>query len=127
LSKGEIRDALSSARRALENLANETWKQFLKSGDCPLCLSFRRPKTEPDLRNLVEQLRAKARRDDFVHAKKEPIGSSLDALLGIDGQSREWRYLNKGTHEEEDRAEFDLATVQRIIGSLELLDGVLKN
>ena len=55
------------------------------------------------------------------------ICSALDNLIGIDGQAKEWRYLNKGTHEEEDRTEFDRSTIQAIIESLETLDSVLKN
>ena len=40
----------------------------------------------------------------------------------MSGDSREWRYLNKGTHEENDRAEFDRNTVSTIIIALERLD-----
>ncbi len=51
----------------------------------------------------------------------EPINS----LLGINGNCREWRYLNKGTHEENDRAEFDRGTVSAIIATLVNLDEAL--
>jgi hypothetical protein len=46
-------------------------------------------------------------------------------LLGINGDSREWRYLNKGTHEEADRAEFDRQSVQQIVAALEQLDAAV--
>ncbi len=126
-AKGEIRDALSNSRRALENISKEIWKQFLQSGDCTISVKFRTPRLDVDLRNLAEQLRCKAKDDVCKYPKKDLVFASLDALLGIDGQSREWRYLNKGTHEEEDRAEFDRITVQQIIQALENLDVVLKN
>ena len=49
----------------------------------------------------------------------------LEKLLGINGKSREWRYLNKGTHEEADRAEFDRNMVNEILTALEQLDTAL--
>lgn len=49
----------------------------------------------------------------------------LVAMLGMSGDSREWRYLNKGVHEEFDRAEFDIQTVTEIIGHLSQLDTVV--
>jgi len=45
--------------------------------------------------------------------------------MGVPLAPREWRYLNKGTHEEADRAEFDRSTVKSIIDSLTGLDSVL--
>lgn len=44
---------------------------------------------------------------------------------GINGECREWRYLNKGTHEENDRAEFDRGTVIQIIAALVNIDQAL--
>jgi DNA sulfur modification protein DndD len=49
----------------------------------------------------------------------------IESLLGVGNNSREWRYLNKGTHEEADRAEFDRQTVEQIITALEQLDAAL--
>jgi len=48
-----------------------------------------------------------------------------ERLLGVNGESREWRYLNKGTHEEEDRSEFERQTVAEIVSVIEELDQVL--
>ena len=39
----------------------------------------------------------------------------IETLLGISGDSREWRYLNKGTHEEADRAEVHQAIEQEAL------------
>lgn len=44
-----------------------------------------------------------------------------ERLLGVNGDSREWRYLNKGTHEE-DRSEFERQTVAEIVLVIEELD-----
>ena len=35
-----------------------------------------------------------------------------------------WTYLNKGTHEEADRDDFDDALVEQIVGKLEALNGL---
>ena len=45
----------------------------------------------------------------------------------MSGEPREWRYLNKGTHEESDRTEFDRQTVNIIVIALEKLDAALAN
>jgi len=54
------------------------------------------------------------------------ILTQIEVLLGLSGDSREWRYLNKGTHEEADRAEFDRQSVQLIVTTLEQLDAALQ-
>lgn len=125
-SKGEIRESLAKSRRALEFLGKGTWRLIAKYGDGNLSLKFRNSKSKAELRNLIDQLRCKSKKDDFVHPHKCTVKSALDSLLGIDGQSREWSYLNGGTHEEEDRTEFDRLTVEEIVKSLESLDSVLK-
>jgi hypothetical protein len=111
----------------MEHLANDTWQFVCKNGDGALSLRFHSPNGIPDLRHKVEQLRCKINKPNFIHPKKIAIDKQLTSLLGIDGGSPEWRYLNKGTHEEEDRAEFDRATVETIITSLMALDTALKD
>jgi len=126
-NKSEIRESLANGRRALECLAHDTWKFIARHGDGNLSLKFREPKGKPELRNLVEQLIIKVNKTEFIHKHKDAIFTALSSLCGIDGNSREWRYLNKGTHEEEDRSEFDRSTVKTIVESLESLDAVLKS
>ncbi len=62
---------------------------------------------------------------NFSDPNKSKIFDPLNSLVGMSGDSREWRYLNKGTHEENDRAEFDRNTVSEIILALERLDQAL--
>jgi hypothetical protein len=50
--------------------------------------------------------------DNSAHNKMGLINRCGLAMLHISGDSREWRYLNKGTHEEADRAEFDRSIVK---------------
>ncbi|MDF4677618.1 ATPase, partial [Vibrio parahaemolyticus] len=51
---------------------------------------------------------------------------ALDSLLGVGGQDPHWVYLNKGTHEETDRVEFENGTVGTIVSSLDALDKALE-
>lgn len=124
--KNEIRDALGKSRQALESLAKEkVWNYVNKYGDGNLSIKLRSAKASIELRNLTEQLKTKINKTDFSDVNKNAVLSPIESLLGVSGDSREWRYLNKGTHEETDRAEFDRQTVNQIIMALEGLDAAL--
>jgi DNA sulfur modification protein DndD len=126
LERNEVRDALSKSRQALESLTKgKVWRYINRYGDGNLSLKLRSANHPIELRNLTEQLRSKVIKGDFCDINKNTVFEPLDKLLGINGNSREWRYLNKGTHEESDRAEFDRNTVEAIINNIEKLDAVL--
>jgi DNA sulfur modification protein DndD len=126
LEKLETRSALEKARQALETLTKgKIWRYVSKYGDGNLSIKLRTVKAPIELRNLTEQLKKKLSFQEFRHADKDAVLDPITTLLGISGDSREWRYLNKGTHEEADRAEFDRGTVKKIIDSLTALDSVL--
>lgn len=126
LDKLETRDALEKARLALEVLTkNKIWRYVSKHGDGNLSIKLRTANSNIELRNLSEQLKTKLSQQEFTHVAKDSILNPITTLLGISGDSREWRYLNKGAHEETDRAEFDRSTVKSIIGFLTDLDSVL--
>ena len=77
---------------------------------------------EPALRNLCEALRKKLRdAGSFNHANKQIIVGALERILGIPGTSLIWTYLNKGTHEEADRDDFDGEQVEAVVRTLEEL------
>lgn len=125
--KNEIRDALDKSRKALESLTKgKVWHYVNRYGDGNLSIKMRSITAPIELRNLTEQLKSKIKKADFSNQNKNTVLSPLDSLLGIDGNSREWRYLNKGTHEEENRAEFDRQIVNQIITALEDIDKALK-
>lgn len=126
IDRNEIREALSKSRQALESLTKDkVWKYVTKYGDGNLTLKLRSHKAPIELRNLTEQLRKQIGKVDFGDQNKNVVFVSLDTLLGLNGESREWRYLNKGTHEENDRAEFDRHSVQTIVNAIEQLDAAL--
>ncbi len=121
-NRNQIRDALTTSRKALESLTkNKLWKYVSKHGDGNLCLKLRSSTSPIELRNLTDQLRSKIGKGDFSDQSKSQVYDPLETLLG----SLEWGYLNTGTHEEQDIAEFDRHTVQTIIESLEKIDAAL--
>lgn len=124
--KNEIRDALDKSRKALESLAKgKVWNYVNRYGDGNLSIKLRSATAPIELRNLTEQLKSKIAKATFTDPSKIAVLSHIESLLGICGNSREWRYLNKGTHEEADRAEFDRQTVNDIVTALEQLDTAL--
>ncbi|MDF3124373.1 AAA family ATPase [Rheinheimera sp. 1928-s] len=126
IDRNEVRDALAKSRQALEALTKQkVWKYVSRYGDGNLSIKLRSATSPIELRMLTDQLRSKIAKVDFADQNKQIVYEPIDALLGMNGESREWRYLNKGTHEENDRAEFDRHTVQTIIGLLAQLDAVL--
>lgn len=126
ITKLETRNALEKSRQALESLTKgKIWRYVSKHGDGNLSIKLRAYNSPIELRNLTEQLKSKISKQDFIHADKDAVLGALSKLLGINGGSREWRYMNKGTHEESDRAEFDRGVVEEIVNCLVVLDSTL--
>jgi len=42
----------------------------------------------------------------------------LQEMLSIPERHMAWQYLNKGTHDEEDREDFEIGVVRKIVGAL---------
>lgn len=121
--RNEIREALAKCRQSLESLMKgKVWRYVNKYGDGNLSLKLRSATAPIELRNLSDQLKKQINKVDFSDQNKSAVFGPIDVLTGLSGESREWRYLNKGTHEEDGRAEFDRATVETMISALEELD-----
>lgn len=124
--KNELRFALGKSRQALESLTTgRVWQYVSKHGDGNLSIKLRAANAPIGLRQLTEQLKTKIKKGDFTDAEKHNVLSPIEQLLGINGDSLEWRYLNKGTHDEVDRAEFERNSVHTIVSALALLDQAL--
>lgn len=120
---GDWRSALSASRQSLEMLTDKMWKWLGKHELGQLTLPLAGRGAEPALRNLCEAL--KKRLDEartFVHPDKPAVIHGLSAVLGIPAPSNVWMYLNKGTHEEANRDDYDANLVQTIVENLESLD-----
>jgi recombinational DNA repair ATPase RecF len=115
------REALATGRRALELLAAKIWKWLIALNRGDLRLELAGPGAEPSLRDLCDALRAKIDDNTFAHPEKNEVLASLRLILGIPAQNLIWMYLNKGTHEQEDRDDFDAALVETVVVTLERL------
>ena len=126
IRKNELRFALGKSRQALESLTTgKIWQYVSKHGDGNLSIKLRAANAPIGLRQLTDQLKTKIKKNDFTDTEKHNVLSPIEQLLGINGDSLEWRYLNKGTHDEVDRAEFERNSVHIIVSALALLDQAL--
>jgi hypothetical protein len=117
------REALAASRQALEMLSEKVWRWLGSHDHGLLSLQLAGIGAEPGLRNLCEAL-AKKLKDakTFNHANKEQLMVAYDRILGIPATNLVWTYLNKGTHEEAERDDFDGEVVESVIQTLEDLD-----
>jgi DNA sulfur modification protein DndD len=91
-----------------------------------LSVQLTRPGAKPELMNVVQSIAKEIRRSSLESSQKAQLDTGLSAILGVNQTSREWDYLNKGVHEEEDRGEFDKGTVRGIVVALEALDAAIE-
>lgn len=125
VNQGDDRAALGCSRQALEMLTAKVWAWLGRCDQGMLTLKIAGAGAEPALRNLCESLRAKLRgATTFTHGDKAAVIEALDAILGIPEQSLVWYYLNKGTHEEANRDDFDSSVVESVVRTLQSLDAL---
>jgi len=117
------RSALAASRQALEMLSEKVWRWLGSHDQGVLNLMLAGVGAEPPLRNLCEALVKKLRdAKTFNHANKESLLIAYGRILGIPANNLVWTYLNKGTHEEADRDDFDGELVESVVQTLEELD-----
>jgi hypothetical protein len=118
--------ALYNSRCCLENLSHRLWKRLGKLYKTEFTVVIRAPGGIPDLMSVVNSLHKytkKINSDD----KYSEILQILEYFLGLNSKSSIcWQYLNKGTHEEEGKLEFDHLIVREIWEKLKQLDIALK-
>lgn len=123
LERFQLRDALGNSRRALEMLANKAWKWLGSHDQGELRLALDGPGRPPILRDVCDSLRVKlAGTPNFQHPSKQPLHDALTEVLAASNPT--WNILNKGTHEEENREEFDRVQVELVISRLERIDAL---
>lgn len=117
------REALASCRQGLEMLSEKVWR-WMGSHDLGLLsVQLAGVGAEPGLRSLCDALRK--RLDDavtFNHVNKAPLLAAYGRILGIPAANLVWTYLNKGTHEEANRDDFDAELVESVVQALEEID-----
>jgi len=119
------REALAACRQGLEMLSEKVWRWLASHDLGVLNLQLVGVGAEPGLRNLAEAL-FKRLNDTatFNHANKPLLVAAYGRILGIPAANLVWTYLNKGTHEEANRDDFDATLVETVVETLEALDGL---
>lgn len=106
-------------------LAEKVWR-WLASHDLGVInLQLAGVGAEPSLRNLSEALYKRLNDSaTFNHPNKAALVNAFGRILGIPAANLIWTYLNKGTHEEANRDDFDADLVESVVQTLEALDGL---
>lgn len=125
LAAEEKRDALRHSRPAIESVTDRLWTWLGKQGDGRLELKLGGPRANWELNNKCAKLRSALGRIPNPHVAMPTVLAAFDDLLGINGSSIEWGYLNSGTHDAQRDNEFDRATVRRIVEATTALDAGL--
>ena len=117
------REALAACRQGLEMLSEKVWRWLASHDLGVLNLQLVGVGSAPGLRNLSKAL-FKRLNDTatFNHANKPLLVASYGQILGIPAANLVWTYLNKGTHEEANRDDFDATLVETVVQTLEVLD-----
>jgi DNA polymerase III delta prime subunit len=123
LAEGRVRDAVASARRAMESINERTWAFLVRVGCGEIHLKFPRPRAPLDQNNLASQIKSALAKSAFVHERKQPLLDGYTTMLS----PREWAIFNLATHEMAGIEDFDQATVHRVINNLVALDDVLSS
>lgn len=125
MDRHDSRDALSFARKALEMLMHRAWKWLESHRVGRISVQIEGPIREPQLRALCEAMRTCLNGlNTFNHASKDALLECLNTILGIPEQNLVWLLLNKGTHEEPDRDDFDVQQVEVVLAVLGNIDAL---
>lgn len=125
LAADEKRDALRHSRPAIESLTDRLWTWLGRRGDGRLELKLGGPRAQWELNNKCLKLRQALARVQNPPPAIATVLAALDDLLGVNGASIEWGYLNSGTHDSQRDNEFDRAVVRQIVNAATVLDSGL--
>jgi energy-coupling factor transporter ATP-binding protein EcfA2 len=129
LDELDFRTSLAYSRQALEHLCYRAWRKLSNRSEGELNLTIPGIDRSPELRGLTEQLAKRfsdlGASDTEYAAKCRIIKAGLDVLLGVPAQNLVWTYLNKGTHDEPDRDDFEGDVVRRVVGALNQIEAAL--
>jgi recombinational DNA repair ATPase RecF len=120
IDRGDHRGALQPCRQGLEMLANKIWRWLGRLDLGVISVKLAGVGDQPSLRNLCDGIRKRlCDAHAFEHEDKQPLLDAFGQILGIPEQTLIWQYLNKGTHEEQDREDFDEGIVEQLVALME--------
>jgi RecF/RecN/SMC N terminal domain. len=118
-TNNELTDSASKCRQAMECISYNLWNIISKTKDGMISVGMRSPKGLPDLSSIV----------DALIKKSSKIKGMEDIYLELQELKRDcnWRVLNKGTHYEDEKKEFERQEVSNVLNHLEKLDDLVRN
>ena len=97
------------------------WKYLKKNNLGELTLKIPGPKGRYDANDLAAKIRKALNTQVFQDPKKETLIQGYDVLL----DSRNWAAFNGGTHEAQDREEFDRYRFKAVLDAMKAMDKCL--
>lgn len=123
-SENNNADTLFECRRALENLINILWRK-LEINKQVIKVKKLGPTRDIELLSLTSSVRKGL--EDLKLEEDISIIKLLAWFEGLDVKYKTiWNYLNGGTHEEEEREDFDPVIVGGVLDNTISLDTLLK-
>ena len=128
-SESNKRDCLAYIRRALEVTSDHIWRRLInfenRKYNIEITLVMRHPSRKPDLMNVITGLRLFLPK--LQNTQLNLIGEHLEWFEGLKTTGpRIWEYLNKGTHDETDKDDFDTTIVKQILEKAISLETIAK-
>jgi len=122
--EGRIAPCLQFCRQALELLNLKIWSWLSTHDLGTLTLQVYSANSAPSSRNVTDALKKNLETITFHPPEKEVLLAGLKTLTGIPSGNLVWKYLNKGTHVEGDRDDFELPTVKLALNTLNELNEI---
>jgi hypothetical protein len=133
LADGNLRESLAASRRLLENLAMRMWKALGNQSEelGTLTVSLTKPDGLPETRQVVLELERRMRlgreRNMLAAELWTTRLAGLQEILRVPEASLIWRHLNGGTHDNEDREDFERPLVEQVVNALGRISTTYEN
>ncbi len=123
----EYSESLYNCWCGLESLTSRLWKKLgQREFKTEFPVVIRTPNGQPDLMSVVSAINSFLKKVDPSKEFSQVV-AIFDYLLGLEAKSNiSWTYLNKGTHDEPDKPEFDQLIIREIVKKLMELDATVK-
>jgi len=132
LEEGDQRQCLAFCRQALENVAAKTWKKIsaqsreLGSLKIPISPPIFKPELGALSQALSGALTEGIQRGQFTGQAMASLHAGFQEILNVPNSQLIWSYFNKGTHDEEDREDFEIQAIQQTYAALNKIATALR-
>jgi hypothetical protein len=121
---GNLRECLAACRRLLENVSARMWKALGNQSEelGTLTVSLTKPDGRPETYDLVVQLTRSIGQGRQRNMLTSDVWitrfEALEQIRLVPERNLIWSHLNGGTHDVQDREDFEVALVQRVVDAL---------